>query len=472
MIRRFVILLFLALATQSMASDISELPVGVRSVLNLRQLPADSLSVYVQDLESGDAILEWHADAERNPASTMKLLTTLVALDVLGPAYQWKTEVFAAGEVRQGLLDGDLVLKGYGDPFLVTERFWQMLRDLRRRGVHDVRGDLLLDDSWFDVGHYDPGAFDNQPLRAYNVAPNALLTNFKVVRFWLSPNADGSHVDVLLDPQIDNLNVQNRLRQKRGRCRGFQRGVAIHGNDAVDEIELSGQFPSGCRRYALDRTVQSHNAYTYGLFRTLWADLGGRIEGTWHNVVMTGDADPLFTFKSLPLGDVIARVNKHSNNVMARHLLYTLGAHVNGPPGTEANGRSVVYRWLADNDLASSTVKLENGAGLSRSSRMSASDMGAILEFGWRQSYMPEFLASMSLSGLDGTLRRRFRGAPFVGKAHLKTGSLDHVTAIAGYLQSRSGRRFVLAVMQNHQDVHRGPGEEVQDALLRWLYEQ
>ena len=170
--------------------------------------------------------------------------------------------------------------------------------------------------------------------------------------------------------------------------------------------------------------------------------------------------------------EMIARVNKHSNNVMARQLLYTLSAEVNGSPGTEEGGRKVIADWLTANKLASSALAITNGAGLSREARITASDMGALLRFAWRQPYMPEYAASLSLSGLDGTLSRRFHKTDLIGQAHLKTGSMDDVTAIAGYLQSRSGRRYALVALQNHVDVHRGPGEEVQEALLRWIYDR
>jgi D-alanyl-D-alanine carboxypeptidase/D-alanyl-D-alanine-endopeptidase (penicillin-binding protein 4) len=169
---------------------------------------------------------------------------------------------------------------------------------------------------------------------------------------------------------------------------------------------------------------------------------------------------------------MIARINKHSNNVMARQLLYTLGAEVNGAPGTEDGGKAVISKWLEDNGLASTEIALANGAGLSRDTRTTARDMAKMLRFAWRKPYMPEYLASLSLSGLDGTLRHRFTNNELAGKAHLKTGSMDHVTAIAGYLQSRTGRRFAVVAIQNFENIHRGPGEEVQEALLRWLYEQ
>ncbi len=468
--RRFATLV-LVLAMSVQAAE-TELPGRIRSALDARNIAHDSLSVFVADVETGETVLQWRSDEARNPASTIKLLTTLVALDVLGPAYRWRTDVYAKGKLSGGRLDGDLLLKGYGDPFLVTERVWQLLRNIRHAGVREITGDLLLDDSWFDVGNYDPAAFDRQPLRAYNVAPNALLMNFKVVRYWFEPDHEAGTVKVRLDPPLENLGVKNRLDLANGRCRGYQRGITITANNAIDEVTFSGQFPSGCDRYSMDRAALTHNEFVYGLFGSLWRDSGGLFEGGWRNVIVEEDAEPLLSFDSLPLTDMIARINKHSNNVMVRQLLYTLGAEANGAPGTEESGKAVISKWLTDNGLASTKIAIENGAGLSRNTRTTAKDMAEMLQFAWRQPYMPEYLASMALSGLDGTLRRRFNDADLLGKAHLKTGSLDHVTAIAGYLQSRSGRRFVIVAMQNFENIHRGPGEEVQEALLRWLYEQ
>jgi len=469
---RLVNLISMLLAAAPLFAADADLPVPVQSALNYRQLPHDTLSVFIEDLDSGEAVLQWQEEVPRNPGSTIKLLTTLVALDILGPTYKWQTNVYALGEVKNGTLHGDLLLEGRGDPFLVTERVWQMLRRLRQAGVTEIDGDLLLDDSYFDVSERDPAAFDRQPLRAYNVAPNALMMNFKVVRYWFETQRDAGRIRVWVDPPLANLSIDNRLVLAPGACRGYQRGITISANEALDRMTFTGRFPSGCKRYAMDRTVLGHNEFVYGLFTSLWRESGGRFGGSWRNAEAPDDIEPILEFESLPLADVIARINKHSNNVMARHMLYTLAAEVHGEPGTEAGGRKVVADWLDSNGLTFSALAMDNGAGLSRETRMTARDFSTLLAFAWKKPYMPEFVSSMSLAGLDGTLSRRFSGGPLVGNAHLKTGSLDHVTAIAGYLQSRSGRRFSVVALQNYTDVHRGPGEEVQEALLRWLYEQ
>jgi len=452
-----------------LAAADNNLPQGVNNVLLHRSLPADSLSIYVESLESGETVLAWNPDEPRNPASVMKILTTLVALDILGPAYRWDTNIYLLGDIEDGNLKGDLLIQGKGDPFLVTDRFWQMLRRLRQAGVHTIEGDLLLDDSYFSVPFYDAAEFDREPLRAYNVGPNALLSNLKVVRYTFEPDPLNGKVNISLDPALGGLTVRNRLRTKAGSCRGYQRGITISMNDALDQVTFSGSFPSGCDVYSMDRTALGHNQYTYALFKTLWQESGGQLVGDWRNVKTPEELEPDISFQSLPLSDVIRKINKHSNNVMARQLLFTLGAETDGAPGTRDSGRDAVFDWLSKHELWSTTMKFENGAGLSRDVRISSKTLVDLLRYGYDSPYMPEYVSSLSLSGLDGTLLRRFRGGGLTGKAHMKTGSLDHVSAIAGYFQANSGKRFLVAVMQNHTDIHRGPGEEVQAALLRWL---
>lgn len=462
----------LALACTFAAAADNTLPQRVQDTLKLRNVPDDTISIFVEDVDSGEVLLSWLPDEPRNPASSIKLLTTLVALDLLGPAYQWNTNIYAFGDVEDGRLKGDLAIKGHGDPFLVTERVWQMLRNLRSSGIRHIDGDLLLDDSYFDLGDYDPAAFDRQPLRAYNVAPNALLMNFKVVRYWFEPQHDSNKVSVRIEPPLDNLQVENRLSLAPGSCRGYQRGITITPNEDVDMMIFSGRFPSGCKRYAMDRTALSHNEFSYGLIKSLWQESGGTISGGWKNVVIEDDVEPMLEFRSRTLAETISRINKYSNNVMARQLLFTLSAEVLGAPGTQEGGRQVVADWLREHKISRAELVLDNGAGLSRESRITAKEMAAMLRYAWQQPYMPEYVASMSLSGMDGTLRRRFRDAGIDGKAHMKTGSLDDVSALAGYLQARSGRRFSVVTLHNHKDIHRGYGTEVQEALLRWLNEQ
>lgn len=465
--------IFVALLTGAAQwAGAAALPLPVQQALTHRNVPADSVSIFVENLQTGENIVSWHAAQHRTPASVMKLLTTFVALDVLGPTYRWKTELYFLGEMKGDVLHGDLLIKGYGDPYLVTERLWQLQRLLRQQGVRHITGDLLLDDSWFEAGNHDPAAFDREPLRAYNVAPNALMTNYKVVRYLFTPEETGNGVRIGMDPWLENINIENRLTVRQGACRGYQRGVAISPNDTYDSFIFSGQFPAGCNIYSMTRAALSHNAYTYGLFKSLWQETGGELDGGWKRAVAPVNVEPDMVFRSLSLAEIINKVNKHSNNVMARQLLYTLAAEVHGAPGTEQNGRKVVDAWLLERGLKFDEMKLDNGAGLSREASITAEQLAALLRYAWRHRHMPEFLSSLALSGLDGTLSRRLRRGGLAGAAHMKTGSLDHVESIAGYLQGASGDRYAVVMLHNYPDIHRGYGDEVQEALLDWLQKQ
>ena len=452
------------------SSGTARLPAQVNRVLDALNLGGDTLSVYVAPLDGDEPVMAWNADTPRNPASAVKLVTTLAAIEVLGPAYRWETQAFTLGPLDDGTLDGDLILRGGGDPFLTAERFWSFLRGLRAHGLDRIAGDLVIDDSYFDVIPEDPRAFDGEPYRSYNVQPHALLLNFKTVSFQFFP--DGNAVRVVPNPPLDNLTLDNRLRTANKACRGFQRGVAFDLPNGFDDgtVIFSGTFPARCRVYSLSRTVLTPEQFAWGLFSSLWREIGGQIDGT----VRTGDAPederPLFAMRSPTLAEVVRSVNKHSNNVMTRHLLYTMGAQVEGEPGTEDNGKRAIDSWLTEKGLDLASLRLDNGAGLSRETRISARDMVSLLRYGWQSPYSAEFIASMPLAGLDGTLRKRFTGEALAGQMHLKTGSLDHVVALAGYVRSRAGRHYAVAIMHNEEDVHRGTGQQVQDALLRWVY--
>jgi D-alanyl-D-alanine carboxypeptidase/D-alanyl-D-alanine-endopeptidase (penicillin-binding protein 4) len=465
-LRHLLAALLVGALAPAAAAAAESLPPPVQRVLDGHTLDAGALSIHVRELAGGREVLAHNPDTPRNPASVLKLLTTYAALDQLGPAHTWRTEVYLGGPLSDGVLAGDLILRGGGDPYLVQERFWLLLRELRRRGIERIEGDLVLDTSHFRPEPEDRGAFDNQPLRAYNVTPHALLVNFNVVRFWFEPADEGVLVD--MEPPLANLRVDNRLQPAPGRCRGYQRGIAVHARREDRAVTFSGEFPAACGRYSLARSVLGHEDFVFGLFSALWREMGGELGGSLVVTETPEEAERFFTMTSLPLGEVIRSVNKYSNNVMTRQLLFTLGAERYGPPGTEEKGRRAIAEWLEERGLEFPELVLENGAGRSREARITARHMTELLASAWDSPWMPEFASSMAISGMDGTYRRR-GGRAIAGRARLKTGSLDHVSTLAGYLQADDGTRYAVAILHNAGDVHRGPGDELQDALLEWL---
>jgi D-alanyl-D-alanine carboxypeptidase/D-alanyl-D-alanine-endopeptidase (penicillin-binding protein 4) len=314
---------------------------------------------------------------------------------------------------------------------------------------------------------------DNQAGRAYNVRPYALSVNFQAVTFWFSPDANGRDVIIESDPQLPNLVIDNRLRLAAGACGGYQRGISVDVDPARDNtVVFTGRFPDSCSQYSLVRAVMSPQDYVYGLFSRLWSELGGEFSGRIASGSAPERTEPALVWASPPLIDVIRYLNKYSNNLMARHLLLTLGSIGNDEPATVQSGVDAMEAWLQSFGVDTSAIVIDNGAGLSRQARISAATMNQILRYGYQRNLMPEFVSSLPIAGEDGTMRYRLGGVSEVGAVHVKTGTLDEVSAVAGYVVSRSGRVFAVSAFLNHELADRGPGVEFMDALLGWVTRQ
>jgi D-alanyl-D-alanine carboxypeptidase/D-alanyl-D-alanine-endopeptidase (penicillin-binding protein 4) len=443
-------------------------------VLTGHAIPSDHVSIVVQAVDDPNPTLSHLADTPRSPASVMKTVTTWSALEYLGPAYTWRTEVYFLGQFDGEKLDGDLGLKGYGDPQLVVEEVWKLLRALRRMGLKEITGDLVLDDTYFAIDEPEPGAFDGQPYRTYNVVPNALLMNFKAVQFQFMPDPARGRVNVATDPVLANLKIDNNLALVDGGCGGYNAGISFDHADggSLEHVVLGGKFSRRCNVYSFARTVLQHDTFAFGLFSSLWNEVGGSFSGKLRKEPIPADVTPAFVWRSKPLGEVVRSINKNSNNVMTRQLLYTLGAEAAGAPGTRDNGVAAVRELLQTRGLDTSSLMLQNGAGLSRDERASMQFLAELLRAAYESPYAPEFIASLSLGGLDGTTRGRFDLAEPSQVMHLKTGRLDHVSAVAGYVHAANHKTYVVAVVMNSPDAHRGPGQELEEAVLRYTLAQ
>ena len=455
------------------------LPDAVQRVYTAFKVSPHQVGIYVAEVGAEQPLLNINGAASLNPASTIKLLTTWLGLEALGPAWTWPTEVYIDGEIDQGVLHGDLIFKGYGDPYFVTERLWSLQRQLRLLGINTIDGDLVIDNGYFASEYSDPGAFDGEALRVYNVFPDATLINFQAVKLYFQPDPEGNVVNVTVDPLPANLTIENRLKLKQGHCGGYHNGVALQaeGERARDRLILSGDYGQECELYSLTRSVLTGPTHAYGVFRTLWEEAGGTLTGKLRVDAHAlsdrlEEAEPFLRVESPPLSAVIRYINKHSNNVMSRHLFLTLGAEMYGVPATRANARRAAGVLLHERGLNFPELRLDNGAGLSRDTRISAASLGSVLMHAEQSVWMPEFISSLSLAGLDGTLRKQFKSEDATGRMHLKTGRLDDVYATAGYVHARSGREYIVVILQNFPDADDGPGEEAQSALLRWVFEQ
>ena len=450
------------------------LPSEVVAALGRAKVPPAALSVVVQEVGGAVPDLAWRANQPVNPASVMKLFTTYAALDLLGPAWTWSTPVWLHGSVQNpgvdGVLDGNLVIRGSGDPKLVLERLWLLLRRVRQAGVRDIRGDIVLDRSAFSEAGSSPGDFDGEPLRPYNAQPDALLLNYKSLLLRFTPDAVRGMASVVSDPPLAGLRVDASVPLVAGACDNWRAALKADASDPA-RIRFQGGYPAACGEMLWPQAYADPKSYNARLIEALWRESGGTLSGSVRDG-SAPDTRASFEFSSPPLADVVRDINKFSNNPMAQQLFLTLGVQLKGVGSFDA-AREVLDSWLRDKlgDRAAE-VTLVNGSGLSRESRASADALALLLQRAWASPVMPEFIGSLPVSGLDGTLRRSpgMAAATVAGRAHLKTGSLRDVSALAGYLLAPDGRRYVLVAIVNHPNA--GAARPALDALVAWVLER
>jgi D-alanyl-D-alanine carboxypeptidase/D-alanyl-D-alanine-endopeptidase (penicillin-binding protein 4) len=424
------------------------IPADVQTALESARIPLDALALHVQEVgRSGPPRWSWRADLPVNPASLMKLLPTFAALDLLGPAYAWRTPVWLSGPMRDGVLDGSLVIRGSGDPRLVVERLWLSMRRVKALGVREIRGDIVLDRSAFAVPEVDPGGFDGEPFRPYNVGADALLLNQRSVLLSFVPDATARVARVGVEPPLAGVAVPATVPLTGGPCDDWRGALRADFSDPA-ALRLAGSYPAACGERQWPVAYAEPTRFNARLVEQLWTEVGGTLRGRVRDGAAPGpDIAPSIEITSPPLAEVVRDINKFSNNTMAQQVFLTLALQQRGV-GTVAGAREVLGQWAQTRlgDAASGLV-VDNGSGLSREQRITARGLGRLLQVAWASPLMPEFVSSLPVAGADGTSRRMRQ---VEGRAHLKTGSLRDVAGIAGYVHAPSGRRWAVVAVVNH----------------------
>jgi D-alanyl-D-alanine carboxypeptidase/D-alanyl-D-alanine-endopeptidase (penicillin-binding protein 4) len=441
--------------------ELRALPAAVDASLARGGVPREAMVAWVQEVGSARPRLAWQADKPTNPASLMKLVTTFAALELLGPAFTWATPVWLQGPVVAGVLNGDLVVKGSGDPKLVLERLWLLMRRVQQAGVREIRGDIVMDRSAFVPGETDPADFDGEPLRPYNAGANALLLNFGAVVMTFVPDPAHGIATIGTDPPLAGVRVDLTVPLVAGPCDDWRAALKSDFTEPT-RLRFTGAFQAACGEKVWAVAYADPKSYDERALAGMWREEGGRLAGSVHDGIAPTSL-PSFELRSPPLAEVVRDINKLSNNVMAQQLFLTLGATQRGA-GTPESARLVLRQWLrARVGALEQSAVIVNGSGLSRDSRLSAALLGRLLQAAWSSAVMPELMSSLPVAGIDGTLRRS-RGVP--GRAHLKTGSLRDVVGIAGYVLADSGRRYVVVGIVNHPNAN--AARPALEALTEW----
>lgn len=464
-------LALLAAAMFAAAGSVSAaLPQAIARAFLDEGIPLSAVGAYVREIGATRPLLSHQPAKPMNPASTMKLLTTFAALELLGPDYRWKTEAYADGPIEGTTLEGNLVLKGYGDPKITIEQFQALIAALRATGLTTIRGDLVLDRTYFAPAPHDPAAFDAEPLRPYNVGPDALLVNFKSVRFVFAPNTAGDAVDVHIEPALSNIALHGALRLAAGECTDWRQelGATFVNRGDGAEVSFGGSYPAACGERDWYVALLDHPHYVLAMFTRYWKDAGGMFTGDVRDGRAPAKSQPIATLQSPPLYDTVRDINKLSNNVMARQVFLTLATTAYPPPATTVRAAAAVRRWLAQQKLRFPELVMDNGSGLSRRERIAAGSMAQLLLAADASKLRGDFVSSLAVAATDGTLRKRFADDDVADQALLKTGTLEGVRALAGYVYAADGRRYVVVCLVNHANAARA--QPALDRLVEGVY--
>ena len=458
------------------------LPSEVEAALARAKVPRDALAALVVDAAPAltspagapRALLSHRAQAPVNPASVMKLVTTYAGLELLGPGYTWTTPVYVDGSISQGVLTGNLIIQGRGDPKLVVERLWLLLRRVQSLGIKTITGDILLDRSAFAVPPQNAADFDGEPLRPYNAAPDALLINYKSVVMTLNPNPGAGIASIHYDPPLANVQLQASVPlAATADCTDYRAALQADFSDPF-RIAFKGSYPASCGEKVWAVAYADPASYAERAVLGLWQAGGGKLGGRVREGRAPVGLKSVFEITSPPLTEVIQGINKFSNNVMAQQLFLTLSLPLGGPgaPGGSASpeaSREVLRAWWRERFGDQDTPTFDNGSGLSRQERITPQALARLLQTAYVSGSMPELMASLPILGVDGTLRKsRSRSAQ--GWAHLKTGSLRDSTALAGYVHTPSGRRLVVVGVINHANAP--AARPALDALVDWAVKE
>ena len=447
----------------------TRLPAAVDAALQRAKIPRDAVSMLVMNVDGkSQPPLAWRTHQAMNPASVMKLVTTYAALDQLGPAYVWRTPVYLGGPVVDGALRGNLYIQGQGDPKLVLERLWLMLRRLQGMGVKVIVGDIILDRSAFQLPSHDAAGFDNEPWRPYNASPDALLINYKAVALQITPDTGAGVARIQYDPPMFGMENQQTLAlaAPNSDCGDWRAKMQLDMNHP-QRIAFNGSYPATCGDKSWSIAPAQPERFAAKAIEGMWRELGGKLTGAVRDGSVPQGLQPALQIESPSLSEVVRDVNKYSNNIMAQHVLLALGMQRTGVTSFE-NSRQVLAQWWGARWGSAELPVVDNGAGLSRNASITANALGQMLQSAWVSPVMPEFVSSMPIVGVDGTLRRS--KARSAGAAHLKTGTLRDSAALAGYVDGASGQRYVLVAMANHANAP--AARAAWDALVDWTAAQ
>ena len=443
------------------------LPEDIELLANKHNIPIDSLSIILQPLNSDTRLINLNAEVYRTPASVSKLFTAFVAMDHLGPDYHWTTEVFSTDSVNDGAVDS-LIFKGGGDPYITIERLETMVLALRNLGITSINKGLIVEQNFFKQPQASTADFDDDPLRPYNIMHTSLLINSNKIDFKIKKYSNNT---IKIDPDFlpDEVLFRNELEFGPGSCSQLRDKVQftqiLEGQYPPYIVLLvDGYYPKNCFEFEHDLSLTDANHYFFGAFKNLWLKSGGSFNGYIREAKVPLLKRPIMTFDSPSLDEVIIEGVKESDNLIARNLFLSLNQ--SGDKNYKAS-RRIMRKVLNSNDVSMTyNTFFENGSGLSRKTKVKPETILSLLMAIRKHSSSDRLTNSLPISGIDGTIEKRYKTDLLTGRLKLKTGTLDGVSGLAGFITGLSGREYAFVFLHNDIPDHPYKISPFREALL------
>lgn len=442
------------------------MPAGIESCLRKSGLSSKDVSIYIKEAgPDGNIIATLAENQSRVPASVIKVMTTYASVLKLGFDYRFPTEFYRSGSVRNGVLEGDLLIKGKGDPTLRAEDLSGIVKRIKEQGIRKITGNIIIDRSYFDVGNKDNSGFDKNIYSPYNAMPDGMMFNERISTVCVTPRKNQ-----VSQKTIDgSYKVVNRLKPVNQPCSGRYAWPAVTVNKSanIPVVTFYGSISSRCGTSNICQVITKPYLSFYYALKDKLAKSGVQVGGTMHLRTIPPNATMLFAHYSEPLESIISSTAKKSNNLFARHLMLNLGAQMYGTPARLNKGRKAVVQTLKESGAIEGNIKIDNGSGLSRSARITAKELGSMLDDAHTR-YGKRWMQTLSIAGVDGTIKRRFAGSVVSRKAWMKTGTVNGVKNIAGYVQGKSGQLYTVVILVETRS-GTWKGAQLQNDIIKWL---
>ncbi|MBU1667219.1 D-alanyl-D-alanine carboxypeptidase/D-alanyl-D-alanine-endopeptidase [bacterium] len=432
----------------------------------LSTIPLDksAYSIHVQALNSPVPLVSWKTHTKRVPASVIKLLTSYSALLALGYDYRWETKFYHTGQIKNGVLHGNLIIEASGDPSLETEDLDGIVEQIKAAGIRRIVGDMVIDRTVFKVSSKNSSGFDQNTYSPYNAMPDALMFNER--KSTLCVTLVGKRAEIKKDVPDRSYTVVNKLKLVNGSCRGKRAWPSVSVNQST--LIFSGQISRNCDDRTVCKVLTKPYLSFYYAFKDKMKSSKIAFKGKMQLKTTPKQAKYLFSHHSDTLEEIISTLAKESNNLFARQVMLTLGAKLYAKPGTLYKGRKAIEHILNRyHILEQGSTFVDNGSGLSRVSTVTAKSLANLLDHG-AKNYGQRWMNTLSIAGIDGTLKKRFVQSTLFGRAWMKTGTIKKVSNIAGYVEGITGQRYVVVVLVNHK-LSAKYGRKLANTVIEWV---